>query len=229
MKSGSARDARTRRAEREGFEPSIRVSTYAGLANRCLQPLGHLSGRVSEVIGGRRVLQPSSCWRNFSARVHQLGNAMAREDEMLSFCSGTAATFFPSLGWWRPPRHRSRWWSTRSRALRLFRTIPRSGRMESSGTPTRPTASSDGSIPQREKSPTSRRRRRNPGRTGSSSLLTAASGTPRSGSASWRDWIRRRGKSRNSLCLPTCVIRTRPSFGKAWSGSPFSRATSTAD
>jgi hypothetical protein len=29
--------------EREGFEPSIRVSTYAGLANRCLQPLGHLS------------------------------------------------------------------------------------------------------------------------------------------------------------------------------------------
>src|SRR3954470_22310587 len=38
--------AGTRRAEREGFEPSIRVSTYAGLANRCLQPLGHLSGRV---------------------------------------------------------------------------------------------------------------------------------------------------------------------------------------
>ena len=46
-KSGSG--ARTRRAEREGFEPSIRVSTYAGLANRCLQPLGHLSGRVPKV------------------------------------------------------------------------------------------------------------------------------------------------------------------------------------
>src|SRR4051812_39404027 len=59
MKSGSTLDARTRRAEREGFEPSIRVSTYAGLANRCLQPLGHLSGRVSEVIGARCVLQPS--------------------------------------------------------------------------------------------------------------------------------------------------------------------------
>ena len=31
-------------AEREGFEPSIAVSHYAGLANLCLQPLGHLSG-----------------------------------------------------------------------------------------------------------------------------------------------------------------------------------------
>src|SRR5882762_10896103 len=47
MKSGSTLEARTRRAEREGFEPSIRVSTYAGLANRCLKPLGHLSWRIS--------------------------------------------------------------------------------------------------------------------------------------------------------------------------------------
>src|SRR5512136_2835893 len=30
-------------AEREGFEPSIAVTHYAGLANLCLQPLGHLS------------------------------------------------------------------------------------------------------------------------------------------------------------------------------------------
>src|SRR3954469_17642554 len=58
MKGGPTLDARTRRAEREGFEPSIRVSTYAGLANRCLQPLGHLSGRVLQVIGGESVLQP---------------------------------------------------------------------------------------------------------------------------------------------------------------------------
>src|ERR1700693_1779671 len=58
MNSGPILDARTRRAEREGFEPSIRVSTYAGLANRCLQPLGHLSRRASEVIGGERLLQP---------------------------------------------------------------------------------------------------------------------------------------------------------------------------
>src|SRR3954468_24436910 len=42
MTSGSTHDARTRRAEREGFEPSIRVSAYAGLANRAHQPLGHL-------------------------------------------------------------------------------------------------------------------------------------------------------------------------------------------
>src|ERR1043165_1047950 len=30
-------------AERMGFEPMIRVSPYNGLANRRLQPLGHLS------------------------------------------------------------------------------------------------------------------------------------------------------------------------------------------
>src|SRR5437763_557408 len=29
--------------DEEGFEPSIQVSPYAGLANRCLQPLGHPS------------------------------------------------------------------------------------------------------------------------------------------------------------------------------------------
>src|SRR5437868_13654677 len=62
MKSGSTLDARTRRAEREGFEPSIRVSTYAGLANRCLQPLGHLS-RVSQAILRRLSLQ--RCARQF--------------------------------------------------------------------------------------------------------------------------------------------------------------------
>ena len=31
--------------ERAGFEPAIQVAPYAGLANRCLQPLGHLSRR----------------------------------------------------------------------------------------------------------------------------------------------------------------------------------------
>ncbi len=31
-------------AEREGFEPSIHLTAYDGLANRCLKPLGHLSG-----------------------------------------------------------------------------------------------------------------------------------------------------------------------------------------
>ncbi len=30
-------------AERMGFEPTVRVTTYDDLANRCLQPLGHLS------------------------------------------------------------------------------------------------------------------------------------------------------------------------------------------
>ena len=30
-------------AETEGFEPSIRFKAYDDLANRCLQPLGHVS------------------------------------------------------------------------------------------------------------------------------------------------------------------------------------------
>ena len=30
-------------AERQGFEPWIECYPYDGLANRCLQPLGHLS------------------------------------------------------------------------------------------------------------------------------------------------------------------------------------------
>ncbi len=33
-------------AEGEGFEPSIQISPYDGLANRCLQPLGHPSAKV---------------------------------------------------------------------------------------------------------------------------------------------------------------------------------------
>ena len=32
-------------AETEGFEPSIPLTGYDDLANRCLQPLGHVSGR----------------------------------------------------------------------------------------------------------------------------------------------------------------------------------------
>ncbi len=31
-------------AETEGFEPSIHLTAYDDLANRCLQPLGHVSG-----------------------------------------------------------------------------------------------------------------------------------------------------------------------------------------
>jgi hypothetical protein len=34
-------------AETEGFEPSIRLTAYDDLANRCLQPLGHVSAIVS--------------------------------------------------------------------------------------------------------------------------------------------------------------------------------------
>ena len=33
-------------AETEGFEPSVPLTGYDDLANRCLQPLGHVSGRT---------------------------------------------------------------------------------------------------------------------------------------------------------------------------------------
>ena len=35
-------------AETEGFEPSIHLSAYDDLANRCLQPLGHISANQGE-------------------------------------------------------------------------------------------------------------------------------------------------------------------------------------
>jgi hypothetical protein len=41
-------------AETEGFEPSIHLTAYDDLANRCLQPLGHVS------IGG--VIAVIWCW-----------------------------------------------------------------------------------------------------------------------------------------------------------------------
>jgi hypothetical protein len=45
-------------AEREGFEPSVQVSPYDGLANRWFKPLTHLSkvDRITTLIGGY-------CWR----------------------------------------------------------------------------------------------------------------------------------------------------------------------
>src|SRR5438132_14197642 len=93
MQSGSTHAARTRRAEREGFEPSIRVSTYAGLANRCLQPLGHLSGRVSEVIGGEIVLQPI-IWRFPSRACINSSNGLAGGWYVVAVCSLTIPSGF---------------------------------------------------------------------------------------------------------------------------------------
>ena len=37
-------------AETEGFEPSIHLSMYDDLANRCLQPLGHISANQERSI-----------------------------------------------------------------------------------------------------------------------------------------------------------------------------------
>jgi hypothetical protein len=45
--------------EREGFEPSIEVSPYAGLANRCLKPLGHHSW-APEIEGAEGLAQAAT-------------------------------------------------------------------------------------------------------------------------------------------------------------------------
>ena len=37
--------------DRAGFEPAVPLTRYAGLANRCLQPLGHLSGCAHPLLG----------------------------------------------------------------------------------------------------------------------------------------------------------------------------------
>src|SRR4029078_9165519 len=42
-------------AERVGFEPTIRGKPYDDLANRCLQPLGHLSVEATPIV--------SAVWR----------------------------------------------------------------------------------------------------------------------------------------------------------------------
>jgi hypothetical protein len=34
---------RPKKTDREGFEPTESASTFGGLVNRCLKPLGHLS------------------------------------------------------------------------------------------------------------------------------------------------------------------------------------------
>ncbi len=48
---GGQESEKSKLAEREGFEPSIRdLVPYDGLANRCLQPLGHLSNRLIQDI-----------------------------------------------------------------------------------------------------------------------------------------------------------------------------------
>src|ERR1700693_1223375 len=97
-KSGPTLNARTRGAEREGFEPSIRVSTYAGLANRCLQPLGHLSGRVSEVIGAERLLQPFVDAGGILCARASIGKNALLEGEMISRNTRSLAKLIPALG-----------------------------------------------------------------------------------------------------------------------------------
>ncbi len=37
-------------AEKGGFEPPVEYNPYVGLANRCLQPLGHLSILISHIL-----------------------------------------------------------------------------------------------------------------------------------------------------------------------------------
>ncbi len=51
------------RTDRAGFEPAVPLARYAGLANRCLQPLGHLSGLF--------ILRSGSYLPNTCQRPHQ--------------------------------------------------------------------------------------------------------------------------------------------------------------
>ncbi len=57
------------RTDRAGFEPAVPLARYAGLANRCLQPLGHLSGEVRilpphrGIVKLRRGRPDRRCWR----------------------------------------------------------------------------------------------------------------------------------------------------------------------
>ncbi len=56
---GTAKPYRNRgETDRAGFEPAVPLSRHAGLANRCLQPLGHLSCEVRIVPPHRGIVKP---------------------------------------------------------------------------------------------------------------------------------------------------------------------------
>ena len=57
-------------AETEGFDPSIRFRAYDDLANRCLQPLGHVSAnqKVTPYRGADNALQERKINRGFQPR-----------------------------------------------------------------------------------------------------------------------------------------------------------------
>jgi hypothetical protein len=70
-------------AETEGFEPSIRVSPYNDLANRRLQPLGHVSGSAGSCYRGARTSLQAA------ARTHRTGLA-ERRSQWPADCPGDA-------------------------------------------------------------------------------------------------------------------------------------------
>ena len=83
------------RSEREGFEPSIRCYPYNGLANRRLQPLGHLSAATSASTRGmgrsrRRYSHPGKslhrCRDNTRTRICRCGR---RSLALVIFRSGS--------------------------------------------------------------------------------------------------------------------------------------------
>ncbi len=59
-------------AETEGFEPSIRFWAYDDLANRCLQPLGHVSAnqKVTPYRGAEYAMQEHNIGHGFLAARH---------------------------------------------------------------------------------------------------------------------------------------------------------------
>lgn len=63
-------------AEGMGFEPTIPVSQYDGLANRCLQPLGHPSGHLV------RSVAPMPVSRVFKGRMRACQRLVLGEDDI---------------------------------------------------------------------------------------------------------------------------------------------------
>src|SRR3954452_5775976 len=68
-------------AERVGFEPTIRGKPYDDLANRCLQPLGHLSVAQSPIVStvSRQTFTETAAKKD-GGRMHPpLGGAPGRQ------------------------------------------------------------------------------------------------------------------------------------------------------
>ena len=80
-------------AEREGFEPPIRFNPYIGLANRRLQPLGHLSRHTNKAVANPNTQANYPVHRVFRRRHLDLNAALDRVGRVLHPTSVLTARF----------------------------------------------------------------------------------------------------------------------------------------